>query len=441
MDITLRPSPRKNLLYSYLDGIFFSLMVGLGESYFSAYSLELGHSEIFAGLIGTIPLFFGGLLQLFSPWGVRLLGSYKRFVCFSAFSQGLMFIPLLYSAIRKEMSFPWLLVIITAYWVFAFSTGPSWNAWLNQLIPKKVRAKFFSKRNLYMYMATFFGLITSGLMLQHTKGTDRFPTFALIFGLCFLARVGSSFFLSKQSSTPQSKLSLSPLSFSSIRAKMRKDEIGKIILFILWFRFAVYLSAPFFVPYMLKKLEMSYLVFMLIISSSSIGKMLIMRVLSHRLVNFKLNKILHAAAFGICFIPAAWLLSDNFTYLFIVEIFSGIFWGLLDYALFLLMFNGIPRADQPSVLSLYNFLNVISILAGSLLGSLFFKFTPDFTTPYIFIFLISSLARYMVFLVFPRTSEHLHFKRTTVVGRLLGLRPGGTSIETPVVASIDKVAK
>lgn len=429
--------PRKNLYFSFLDGLFFSIMVGLGESYFSAYALELGHSEIYAGLVGTIPLFVGGVLQLFSPWGVRLLGSYKRFVCLSALSQGLMFIPLIYSALVQKMSFTWLLIIISFYWVFAFSTGPSWNAWLNQLIPKQVRPKFFSKRNLYMYIGTFLGLIIAGLMLQWSTGkAQRFDTFAFIFTLCLFARMLSAYFLTRHSPTPQSKLSISPLSFATLRARISKEEIGKVILFALCFRFAVYLSAPFFVPYMLKKLQMSYFVFMLIISSSSIGKMFIMRFVSKMLNKFNLYKILHAASLGICFIPAAWLLSSNFYYLFFIEIFSGIFWGLLDYALFLLMFNGIPRSDQPSVLSLYNFLNVTSIIIGSLIGSILFKYSAAYISPYIFIFLLSTAARYLIFLLFPRTSEHLHFKNIKLVGRLLGLRPGGTSIETPVVASI-----
>ena len=211
------------------------------------------------------------------------------------------------------------------------------------------------------------------------------------------------------------------------------------MLFILCFRFAVYLSAPFFVPYMLKNLAMSYIVFMIIISSSSVGKMFIMRLVAKMLTKYNLYKILHAAAFGICFIPAAWLISSNTYYLFTIEIFSGIFWGLFDYAIFLIMFNGIPRADQPSVLSFYTFFNVLSIILGSLVGSVFFKLSSQFMSPYVFIFLFSSAIRYLVFLLFPRTSEHLRFKNITIVGRLLGLRPGGVSIETPVVASITKI--
>lgn len=431
--------PRANLRYSLLDGFFFSLMVGLGESYFSAYALELGHSAIYSGLVGTVPLFLGGLVQLFSPWGVRLMGSYKRFVCTTAFMQGLMFIPLIISAINQKMNFSLLLAVIGLYWVFGFSTGPSWNAWLNLLIPKKVRPKYFSKRNLYMYIGTLVGLVTSGVLLQLTPKENRFDTFALIFTICFLLRSLSTFFLTRHANTPQSKLSISPFSFTTIYARISKESIGKLILFILCFRFAVYLSAPFFVPYMLKDLAMSYIIFMIIISSSSIGKMVIMRLVSKMLTKYNLYKILHAATFGICFIPAAWLLSSNTYYLFSIEIFSGIFWGLFDYAIFLIMFNGIPRADQPSVLSFYTFFNVVSIILGSLVGSLFFKLSSAYMSPYIFIFLLSSAVRYLVFLLFPRTSEHLRFKNITIVGRLLGLRPGGTSIESPVVASISKI--
>ena len=38
------------------DGVFFSVMVGLGEAYVPAFALAVGLGEIVAGLVATVPM-------------------------------------------------------------------------------------------------------------------------------------------------------------------------------------------------------------------------------------------------------------------------------------------------------------------------------------------------------------------------------------------------
>src|SRR5579863_5101065 len=65
-----RRSLRKNLRNSVSDGAAFSVMVGIGETYFPAFVLALGMGEIAAGLIASIPLLVGAILQMISPAAV-----------------------------------------------------------------------------------------------------------------------------------------------------------------------------------------------------------------------------------------------------------------------------------------------------------------------------------------------------------------------------------
>jgi hypothetical protein len=50
--------------------------------------------EVVAGLIACVPLLAGAILQLVSPYGVRTLGSYRRWVSACAAVQAASFIPL-----------------------------------------------------------------------------------------------------------------------------------------------------------------------------------------------------------------------------------------------------------------------------------------------------------------------------------------------------------
>ena len=76
------------LFASFWDVAFYSLMVGLGESYLSAFVLTMGFSERASGLLITLPTLIGAVIQLLSAYCVRLFGSQRLCVMISASIQG-----------------------------------------------------------------------------------------------------------------------------------------------------------------------------------------------------------------------------------------------------------------------------------------------------------------------------------------------------------------
>src|SRR5690348_4472815 len=85
---------RYNLFAIRADGALFNAMVGMGENYFAAFALAMGLGQAASGLVTTIPLFLGALLQLTSPRGVRLFRSHRAWVVFCASCQAASFVPL-----------------------------------------------------------------------------------------------------------------------------------------------------------------------------------------------------------------------------------------------------------------------------------------------------------------------------------------------------------
>jgi len=75
-----RRSLRKNLRASVADGAAFSVMVGIGETYFPAFVLALGLGQLASGLVSSLPILLGAILQLVSPLCVKKLGSSRRWV-------------------------------------------------------------------------------------------------------------------------------------------------------------------------------------------------------------------------------------------------------------------------------------------------------------------------------------------------------------------------
>jgi hypothetical protein len=126
------------------DGAAYSVMVGAGEAYLAAFLLAMGKSDRVCGLVGTIPMLVGAMLQLFAPWGVQQLASHRRLVTIAAALQGLCFIPLCIAAYAGEIHAGWAFAIISMYWGFGLAGGAAWNAWAETLVPRTAPASLKS---------------------------------------------------------------------------------------------------------------------------------------------------------------------------------------------------------------------------------------------------------------------------------------------------------
>ena len=71
---------------------------------------EIVQDETLSGLVASVPMMAGALLQLASPVAVRKLGSHRRWVIVCATCQALSFIPLVAAAVVGYLP---------AFWVFA----------------------------------------------------------------------------------------------------------------------------------------------------------------------------------------------------------------------------------------------------------------------------------------------------------------------------------
>src|SRR5208283_1164241 len=120
---------RKDLRTSTAEGMAASIMVGIGETYLPAFVLALSGSPLACGLVSTVPLVIGALLQLGSPWLMRKCGSYRRLVSRGAIIQAVTFLPLVIAAILGRMSVVLVFGLAALYWATGLGCSGPWNAW------------------------------------------------------------------------------------------------------------------------------------------------------------------------------------------------------------------------------------------------------------------------------------------------------------------------
>src|SRR5687768_4615550 len=140
-------SPRQDLAASTGDAIGYSLMVGMGETYFAAFALALGTGQTFAGLLSTLPQLAGATFQLITPWAVRRLGSYRTWVVLSCSAQAASLLVLALAAFFSGgLAAATVFLAVTMYWAAGLSAGPAWNTWIEEVVPKRLRTGYFACR-------------------------------------------------------------------------------------------------------------------------------------------------------------------------------------------------------------------------------------------------------------------------------------------------------
>ncbi|MCH5377404.1 MAG: hypothetical protein JJ992_25875, partial [Planctomycetes bacterium] len=121
---------RRDLRAIVGDGAAFSVMVGIGETYVPAFVLALGLGGIAAGMVATVPVLLGAVLQLVSPWAVQRLGSRRQWVVVCARCQAVSLLLLAMLALfQVRWSWP-IFLLATFYWAGGLATGPAWNTWV-----------------------------------------------------------------------------------------------------------------------------------------------------------------------------------------------------------------------------------------------------------------------------------------------------------------------
>src|SRR5207245_5223567 len=90
---------RADLRAVYVDGVAYSLMVGMGETCIPAFALAVGLPGVAAGLVATLPMLAGATVQLLSPRGIARMGSHRRWVILCVGVQAASFLPLVAAAL------------------------------------------------------------------------------------------------------------------------------------------------------------------------------------------------------------------------------------------------------------------------------------------------------------------------------------------------------
>jgi MFS family permease len=425
---------RRDLRASVADGTAFSLAVGLGESYLPAFVLAVGLGEVTAGLIATVPLLVGSVVQLASPRGVRRVGSHRRWVLACSVVQSLSFLPLVIAAILGHTSTIGVLLIAALYWSAGMAAGPAWNAWIGRLVPRTVRPRFFATRTQITQVAVMMGLLVGGLVLQ-ISAARGWPLlgFVLLFAAAGVLRLISAGFLAAQR---EADLAASEDRAVSIREFLRRLGNGeaRLLKYMFVVQLVAQVAGPYFTPYMLREAGFSYAAYVLLLAAAFAAKILAMPVFGRIAKRHGPRFLLRIGGLAIVPLAALWLVSTSLPFLLVVQVVAGAAWGAYELGTFLLLFDTIPDDERTSILTTFNLINAAAIVGGSLAGGLILKVLAGGQLAYMLVFALSSLGRVATIPLLLKVTG-LKRRLVTMGIRTLSVRPSAGSLDAPIVAA------
>lgn len=389
-------SLRKDLRCSVADGACFSIMVGIGETYFPAFVLALGLGEIASGLVASVPLLIGAILQLISPYAVAWLGSNRRWVVTCVILQAASFIPLFAAALFGNFPAVAVFAAVALYWGAGLGAGPAWNTWMETVVPLRVRAPFFAMRTRFGQAGVLAGFLAGGITLQYGKSADAtLMAFAAIFAVACVCRFLSARFLAFQSE-PNTDILEEQRGVPMVELLRRIWRGGseRILVYFLAVQVVVQISGPYFSPFMLGQLKISYLDYMLLLATSFIGKIVALPACGRLAARFGAMRLLWIGGIGIIPVSGLWLYAGtSYPRLVVLQFAAGLVWAAYELAMFLLFFETVRREERTSILTTFNLANQSALVLGALFGGLILKTLGISPEAYLVLFAISSFGR------------------------------------------------
>jgi len=244
------------------DGLASQAMVTLtGGAFLVSFALQLGAPNTLIGLLASIPF----LVQLIQIPSVLLVEKHRirRAITVYASASSRLFwlliacIPFLFSA---TTGLAVLIVGITLSASFGAIAAVSWNSWMRDLVPQARLGSFFSKRMSLALLVAIPLNLSAGFFVDCWKA--HFPEFELysysiLFFFGFVAGIVGVYFMSTIPEPRMASVAGKPSLLRSILQPLEDTNFRNLVFFSGTWNLAVNLAAPFFVVYMLTRLELA----------------------------------------------------------------------------------------------------------------------------------------------------------------------------------------
>jgi MFS family permease len=366
------------------DGLATEAMnVFTGSAFLVAVALLLKASNFEIGLLAALPT-LTNVFQLISIWLVRRYNNRRAIsVICSIFARLPLIMIGIFAFTRDEFSIRPIILFLFFYYFFGSIAGPSWNAWMKDLIPEKTLGRYFSRRSSYMQALNVCLSLGLALLINHIKKTspaNELDVYMWMFIAAGVIGIIGAIVLTRVPE-PQSFLGQENI-FSLLKRPLRDGNFRRLLLFNSAWVFALNIATPFFNVFMMKTLGLSlpYVIGLTIVSQ--LASILTIRIWGRYADRYSNKTIIGIGGplYILCLI--AWCFAGIFTkfgydiaLLVFIHIFSGIATAGINLSLTNIGLKLAPSNQSIVYLSAKNivtaFFSSVAPLIGGILADYF----------------------------------------------------------------------
>jgi len=428
------------------EGLLDAAKMGASETYLGALGVFLEGAPLQIGALATVPPLVGAMAQSIGMRLSETARSRRNLVALLMRIQGLLLVPvgiLPFVLSTESHAVTWLIGLVIAYHITIGLIAPMWNSLVGDILPPLTRGEFFGFRNKWMAITTFASVLCAGQIIHWFS---KYNLAAWGFSLIFLASAGARV-ASARAFRGVEDVGLhvpheSKFTFWQFVSRARHSNFVKFVFFVSCMNFAASISGPYFAMYMLKDLRLSYAEYTIIVASAVLAQFVVIRSWGRMSDQFGNRTILKVCGTLVTLNPWLWLVSANFWYVVVIQIYSGVFWAGFTLAAANFVFDAVTPQKRARCVAYQSIINGSLVCAGSCLGGLVVHYVPiDFVahvglwvpgSKFLALFVLSGILRAVVmvtlFPAFKEVRQVESIRSHQVLIRITSLRPlwGGT---------------
>jgi len=364
-------SVRKWLRYATVEGALANVFITFtGGAFVTGLALLLGASDFEIGLLAAIP-FLAQVAQLLTAYFIGRFKTRKGVVVWLSVvgRQSWWVVPavLLFSGgWRLEV----LLAVVFFSNVAVMIATPGWMSWMADIVPEKVRGRYFGVRSAALAVSTVTSVLTGGLILDYFKNQGHESTGFIIITILSCLFAGAAAMLLNRIPDSSGKDYRMDFSRSRMIEPLTDKRFQRLLYVFFAWNVSIGIAAPFFAPHMLTNLKMSFTLISIYSSVASAAAIILNKPWGALIDRFGSKPVVAFCAFGIGIVPLIWVFprSDFLSPLAFEAVYSGALWTGFILAAFNIPIANSPQENRTMYLAMFSVVTGLAFFASSLLG-------------------------------------------------------------------------
>ncbi|MDB5324501.1 MAG: major facilitator superfamily protein [Phycisphaerales bacterium] len=351
----------------------------------TVFATQLGTTNFEFGLLAAMP-FLAALLSLPASVLADRSGQRSRLFFLGLYPNRLLWIvvalvpPWVLTHAGKHGSV--LAVLIFLSLIFVINIGqavgsPGWNSWMADIVPIRVRGRYFARRRQLGIPSAIIAAFVSGWVLDHYRVADAATLIRVCSGIFIVAALFGVMDIATFHGVPHAvrKVSAAPI-LSTLGRPLRNRRFVWFSLgaSILWF--AVAGQAQFVNKYLVDQLQLkSMQVQLIVLVGPLLAQLLVLPVWGRTIDRYGKKPAMLIATLGLVPVGAGWILveSHHLWTAYVLAMIGSVLWTGVDVANFNLVIElSGTDPDGKSGGTAYTAVNSVIVNIAGCLGGLFF---------------------------------------------------------------------